>query len=37
LLLDEDNADSVKVLRHLELIDDEAAQYGVRNGALEKL
>jgi len=26
----EDNEDSVKVLRHLELIDDEAAQYGVR-------
>jgi len=26
----EDNEDSVKVLRHLELIDDEASQYGVR-------
>ena len=27
---DEANDDSVKVLRHLELIDDEAAQFGVR-------
>ena len=26
----EDNEDCVKVLRHLELIDDEASQYGVR-------
>jgi len=26
----EDNDESVKVLRHLELIDDEASQYGVR-------
>ena len=30
LLLDNDNEDSQKMLRHLELIDDEAAEYEVK-------
>ena len=30
LYLVDENEDSTKVIRHLELIDDEAAEYGVR-------
>ena len=29
-LTDSDNEDSAKMLRHLELIDDEAMEYGVK-------